>query len=33
MTVENADYINNLDANRPQGGDSIAQGDDHIRVD
>lgn len=31
MTVESVTYIDSLDHNRPQGGDSIAQGDDHIR--
>ena len=31
MTVESVTYINDLEPARPQGGDSIAQGDDHIR--
>ena len=31
MTVENVNFISDLDPVRPQGGDSIAQGDDHIR--
>lgn len=31
MTVESVQYINDLEPARPQGGDSIAQGDDHIR--
>ena len=33
MGVEqNAKYISDLDANAPAGGDSIAQGDDHLRL-
>jgi hypothetical protein len=31
MTVESVTYISDLEPARPQGGDSIAQGDDHIR--
>lgn len=31
MTVESVNFISDLDPVRPQGGDSIAQGDDHIR--
>jgi hypothetical protein len=31
MTVETVQYISDLEPVRPQGGDSIAQGDDHIR--
>ena len=31
MTVESVTYINDLDVNNPAGGDSISQGDDHIR--
>ena len=31
MTVESVTYIMTLSLQRPQGGDSIAQGDDHIR--
>ena len=31
MTVESVNYISDLEPARPQGGDSIAQGDDHIR--
>jgi len=31
MSVEQVTYINDLEPARPQGGDSIAQGDDHIR--
>jgi len=31
MTVESVTYINDLDVNSPSGGDSISEGDDHIR--
>lgn len=31
MSVEQVEYIHNLEPTRPQGGDSIAQGDDHLR--
>ena len=31
MTVESVTYISDLDVNSPAGGDSISQGDDHIR--
>ena len=31
MSVEQVTYISDLEPARPQGGDSIAQGDDHIR--
>ena len=31
MTVESVTYISDLDQNNPAGGDSIAEGDDHIR--
>lgn len=31
MTVETVNYISDLDQNNPAGGDSIAEGDDHIR--
>lgn len=31
MTVEAVTIISDLDANNPAGGDSISQGDDHIR--
>lgn len=31
MTVENVTYISDLDQNNPAGGDSISEGDDHIR--
>ena len=31
MAVENVTYINSLDQSLPSGGDSIAEGDDHIR--
>ena len=31
MTVETVTYISDLDQNNPAGGDSIAEGDDHIR--
>ena len=31
MTVESVTYINDLDVNNPSGGDSISEGDDHIR--
>ena len=31
MTVESVTYINDLDVNNPAGGDSISQGDDHLR--
>ena len=31
MAVESVTYINNLDPSLPSGGDSIAEGDDHIR--
>jgi hypothetical protein len=31
MTVESVTYINDLDVNNPAGGDSISEGDDHIR--
>ena len=31
MTVESVTYISDLDVNNPAGGDSISQGDDHIR--
>lgn len=31
MSVESVTYINNLDPSLPSGGDSIAEGDDHIR--
>ena len=32
MTVEQVSNISDLDENRPQGGDRIADGDDHIRA-
>lgn len=32
MGVESATYISDLDPNAPAGGDSIAQGDDHLRL-
>ena len=31
MTVESVNFISDLDQNNPAGGDSIAEGDDHIR--
>ncbi len=31
MTVESVTHINDLDVNNPAGGDSISEGDDHIR--
>lgn len=31
MAVESVTYINSLDESLPSGGDSIAEGDDHIR--
>jgi len=31
MTVESVNLISDLDQNNPAGGDSIAEGDDHIR--
>ena len=31
MAVESVTFINSLDASLPSGGDSIAEGDDHIR--
>ena len=31
MAVESVTYINSLDPSLPSGGDSIAEGDDHIR--
>ena len=31
MAVESVTYINNYDPNLPSGGDSIAEGDDHLR--
>jgi len=31
MTVETVTFISDLDQNNPAGGDSIAEGDDHIR--
>jgi len=31
MAVENVTYINTLDPSAPAGGDSISEGDDHIR--
>jgi hypothetical protein len=31
MAVESVTYINNLDPSLPSGGDSIAEGDDHLR--
>ena len=31
MTVENVDYINDLDPSNPKGSDKISYGDDHIR--
>ena len=31
MTVESVTYISDLDVNNPAGGDSISEGDDHIR--
>lgn len=31
MAVENVTYINTLDPSAPSGGDSISEGDDHIR--
>lgn len=31
MTVETVNFISDLDQNNPAGGDSIAEGDDHIR--
>ena len=31
MTVESVTLINDLDVNNPSGGDSISEGDDHIR--
>lgn len=31
MTVEQVEYISDLDVNNPAGGDSISEGDDHIR--
>ena len=31
MSVENANYISQLDVLLPSGGDSIAEGDDHLR--
>ena len=32
MTVETAQYINQLDPKFPEGGDSLSEGDDHIRL-
>ena len=32
MPVENASYINQLKPDQPQGGESISEGDDHLRV-
>ena len=32
MPVESADYIKQLNKDAPQGGESISEGDDHIRV-
>ena len=32
MTVESANYINQLDATLPLGSDARSQGDDHIRL-
>lgn len=32
MPAENASYINQLKPNQPQGGESISEGDDHLRV-
>ena len=31
MTVESVTHINDLDVNNPAGGDSISEGDNHIR--
>ena len=31
MAVENVKYISDLDPQSPQGGDSISEGDDHLR--
>jgi hypothetical protein len=31
MTVESVNFISDLDQNNPAGGDSISEGDDHIR--
>ena len=32
MTVEQAQYIKQLDPQYPEGGDSLSEGDDHIRL-
>jgi hypothetical protein len=32
MAVERAEYVNQLDKEAPKGGDSISEGDDHLRV-
>jgi len=32
MAVENADYIHQLNRDAPTGGESISEGDDHLRV-
>lgn len=32
MPVENAQYINQLQKDSPQGGESISEGDDHLRA-
>jgi len=32
MAVENAEYIHQLDKDAPTGGESISEGDDHLRV-
>lgn len=32
MPVENAEYIHQLDEGRPTGGESISEGDDHLRA-
>ena len=32
MPVENAEFIHQLDADRPTGGESISEGDDHLRA-
>lgn len=32
MPLESASFINGLDANNPAAGDSLSQGDDHIRL-
>jgi len=32
MAVENADYIHQLNPDKPTGGESISEGDDHLRA-